>query len=238
MENINNHPIAILAAMQEELDILLPYVKILSKKTKLNFPIWKGELYGENIIIQLTGIGKVNAAMFAQHLISEHKVSHIYNFGGAGGISEKVEIGNIICATNTIQSDFDLTILGYKKGQIPKINKHYFPTFYKKVALKSLQNKYSIKFGNVVSADQFVADRQTVLKIGKEFKALAKDMESAAIGHVCYVNNIPFTAIKGISDNSGEFSIIEYQKYQKLATINCINLLLELIKNHKNNSND
>jgi adenosylhomocysteine nucleosidase len=238
MKNMNNSQIAILASMREELEMLLPLVKIHSKKIELNFPTWQGELNERKIIIQLTGIGKVNAAMSTQKLLSKQKISHIYNFGVAGGVSKKINIGDVIYATNTVQSDLDLTLFGFKKGQVLNLDKRYLPTFYKKSFLKSLTKKCPIKFGNVVSADQFIADRKTVLKIGQEFKALAKDMEAAAIGYVCYMNKVPLTVIKGICDNSGKFASDEFKKYLKLATVNCIKVLLELIKNQQSYAND
>jgi len=231
MNNKDNQRIAILASMKEEISLLLSYVKIHSEKIELNSSTWKGELFKKKVIVKLTGIGKVNAAMSTQHLISNHKISCIYNIGIAGGISKKVNIGDVICVDKAIQSDFDLTIFGLKQGQIPKIKKYYFPTSFKKETLNSLQSKYPIKFGNIISADQFIGDRKEVVNLGKKFNALAKDMETAAIAHVCYVNKIPFIAIRGISDNSGKFAIDEYKEFLKLAASNSTKVLLKIIKN-------
>ncbi len=216
--------------MKEELDVLLPYVKPDSRKIECNLPVWQGTLYGKSVVIQLTGIGKVNAAMATQRLISQNKVSHVYNFGVAGGISNKVNIGDIICADRTAQSDFDLSIFGLKKGQMWETKKRFFPAFYDKKLLRILQNKYPVKTGTIVSADQFIADRKAVLQIGREFKAVAKDMETAAINRVCYVNKIPFTAIKGICDDSGKSSGNEYRQYLQSTINNSTRVLLDLIK--------
>lgn len=229
MINTHQSTLVILAAMEEELSVLLPEVRIDSE----NSSTWQGRLYGNKVIIRLTGIGKVNAAMTAQRLISEYKVSRLYNFGVAGGISAKVVIGDIVCATRTAQSDFDLTILGLKKGQMWETRKRFLPAVYDKKSVLSLQKKYPIKFGTVVSADQFVADRKAVLQIGREFKALAKDMEAAAINQVCHANKIHFTAVKGICDGSGESAGDEYKQHLQSAVAGSTRVLLELIKNYR-----
>lgn len=231
----------ILTALLEEMEAILPKVRDLSQSVYLNSPLWKGNLCGHKIILRTTGIGKVNAALTTQCLIKDYPVSHIYNVGVGGSISPKVKIGDVVIANKVTQSDFDLSVFGYPKGHIPGIENRFFPTSISGDVISSIQrehNGYQIRYGSIVSADQFVQDREAMVKLAEEFDALAKDMESAAIGHVCYVNKIPFIAIRGICDNSGKFAIEEYRKNLKLAVNNSTDVLLELIKNHKDNYND
>jgi adenosylhomocysteine nucleosidase len=42
-------------------------------------------------------------------------------------------------------------------------------------------------------------------------------MEGAAIGQVCYINNIPFAVLRFISDSGDEKSAMDYFKFSKPA---------------------
>ena len=56
-----------------------------------------------------------------------------------------------------------------------------------------------IRTGRGVSGDQFIdqAGRSSIIE---KFNPDCVDMESAAVAHVCYVNQIPFLALRAISD--------------------------------------
>lgn len=224
--------IAIVAAMKEELIPFLDEMDIVSEKKLRSSVIWLGNLNGREVVLQLIGIGKVNAALAIQNLIHHFNVSTVINVGVAGASSEEVSVGDVVIASKTIQSDFDVTVFGYKKGQIPRLDMHSFESITSKNHIARIKKKemaYNIHFGVVISADQFVTDRQEVLKIGSLFQALAKDMESAAIGHACYINNTPFAIVRAISDNSGKNAGSEYEDNLQYAIQNayetCCNLL-------------
>jgi adenosylhomocysteine nucleosidase len=55
-------------------------------------------------------------------------------------------------------------------------------------------------------------------------------MESASIGHVCYVNKLPFIIIRGISDNSGADAEKEYQSNLSLAINNACDVAINHFK--------
>ena len=64
-------------------------------------------------------------------------------------------------------------------------------------------NKNSV-CGVIASGDQFISNPERKTYIHKTFNAIACEMEGAAIGQVCYVNNIDFVIIRTISDNADE----------------------------------
>lgn len=223
----------ILTALLEEMEAILLKVKDLSQGVYLNSPLWKGTLCGCEVILRITGIGKVNAALTTQSLIKDYPLSQIYNLGVAGSISPKIKIGDVVIADQVTQSDFDLTVFGYPKGHIPGMGSRFFPTSIRRNVVSVIQrenNGCQIQYGSIVSADQFVQDRKAMIKLGKEFNSLAKDMESAAIGQVCYFNNIPFDVIRGISDNSGRNASQEYQDNLELGINNSTKVFLKLLQ--------
>lgn len=81
--------IGIIAAMAEELELLLNDLTIEEKKDKANMTFHKGKLYGKDVVAVVCGIGKVNSAICTQILASEYKVDKIINVGVAGGIGKE-----------------------------------------------------------------------------------------------------------------------------------------------------
>ena len=86
----------------------------------------------------------------------------------------------------------------------------------------------NIYTGRIVSGDQFLCDIEKKSKIWSYFKAYCVDMESAAIGQTCYLNKIPFSIIRSISDNSDENN--EYENFFKDSAIKASNILKNMIE--------
>ncbi len=215
----------IISAMKEELTSLVEQMQIKSHQTSLNLQIWTGQLLNRNVVMAVSGIGKVNAALATQYLIDNYQIDHIFNVGVAGGTNNQVSVGDVCFATQVIQSDVDATVFDNKKGEIPRMDTSWFTSTINQSILSRLKqdnDNYQLHSGTVISADQFITNRQTVLELGAEFNALAKDMESAAIGHVAHLNLVPFTIIRGISDSSGKNAENEYETNLNLAIQNSL----------------
>ena len=75
--------LGIIGAMSEELEILLKDMKLEEKKTVGNMTFNKGVLWNQEVVAVVCGIGKVNAALCTQILISEFKANKIINVGVA-----------------------------------------------------------------------------------------------------------------------------------------------------------
>lgn len=56
----------------------------------------------------------------------------------------------------------------------------------------------------MVSGDRFVKDSDTLKWLQREFSALATEMEGAAVGFTCQVNEVPFVIVRGLSDTADE----------------------------------
>ena len=72
--------LGIIAAMSEELEILLKDMEVKNKDTKANMTFHQGNLWGQEVVAVVCGIGKVNAAICTQILISEYKVSRFVSY--------------------------------------------------------------------------------------------------------------------------------------------------------------
>ncbi|MGL5354255.1 MAG: 5'-methylthioadenosine/S-adenosylhomocysteine nucleosidase, partial [Clostridium sp.] len=99
--------LGIISAMSEELELLLTDMNLENKTTKANMTFHKGNLWGKEVVAVVSGIGKVNAAVCAQILVSEYKVDSIINVGVAGGIGKDIYPGDVVVATDLVQHDMD-----------------------------------------------------------------------------------------------------------------------------------
>ena len=187
-----------------------------------------GNLWGKKTVLAVSGVGKVNAAICAQTLIMKFSPDFIINSGVAGGLEPSLKICDIVVAENVVQHDMDTSPLGDPVGFISGIDIVKIPCD-KKIsdALKKAAYKSDINclIGTIASGDQFINDDRKRSFIFDTFGAFACEMESGAIGHVCYKNNVPFCAIRSISDNADSNSHISYTEFVKIAVRNFVNVM-------------
>ena len=226
--------IGIIAAMAEELEILLKDLTLEGKKEKANMTFHKGKLYGKDVVAVVCGIGKVNSAICTQILASEYNVDKVINVGVAGGIGKEIYPGDIVVAENLVQHDMDTTAFGDKMGQIPRLDTFDFKCDEKMVALAkkaceeiSELNSFT---GRIASGDQFVANIEKIQWLDKEFGAISCEMEGASIAQVCYLNSIPFVVIRSISDNANNGAHMDYQKFIPVAVKNSTRILKQMLE--------
>lgn len=226
--------LGIVSAMQEELDLLLKDMTINEETKKANMTFYKGTLDNKDIIAVVCGIGKVNAAVCSQILISEFKVTSIINIGVAGGIGKDIYPGDVVVGTNLVQHDMDTTVFGDPHGQIPRLDTFDFKCdeALVKASLEACEEIKEINTfsGRIISGDQFISSVEKIQWFEKEFNAMACEMEGASIAQVCYLNNIPFVVIRSISDNANNGAHMDYEKFIPIAVRNSTILLKNIIR--------
>lgn len=189
----------------------------------------EGILGNKSVIVVRCGIGKVNAAMCSQLLIDRFHVKAIINTGVAGGISDKVEIGDIVISTAALHHDFDTTVFGYELGQIPGMDDSRFSADPQLVqtavsAATDIVGKKRTHLGLVVSGDQFISTIVHKEKLAQVFNPTCAEMEGAAIAHISYLNELPFVIIRTISDKADNSAPANFDKFTKqiILTLNSI----------------
>ncbi|GAA0086875.1 5'-methylthioadenosine/adenosylhomocysteine nucleosidase [Clostridium sp. CTA-7] len=226
--------LGIISAMAEELELLLKDMSIQEETKKANMTFYKGTLGDKNIIAVVCGIGKVNAAICTQILISEYKVSSVINVGVAGGIGKNIYPGDVVVGTDLVQHDMDTTVFGDPHGQIPRLDTFDFKCDEKlvKSALDACEEIKEINTfsGRIVSGDQFISSVEKIQWFEKEFNAMACEMEGASIAHVCYLNNIPCVVIRSISDNANNGAHMDYEKFIPIAVRNSTIILKSMLE--------
>jgi 5'-methylthioadenosine/S-adenosylhomocysteine nucleosidase len=163
---------------------------------------------GKTVIIHsvLCGIGMVNAAAAATYL-SLQGCDIILCSGLSGGISG-IKRGELTIGTEYIEHDFDLTPLGYPMCKKPLQNYIYKAD---EALLSVLCHIFPhLKQGVIVSGDSFISDNNKKSFLKSTFNAMSCDMESAAVAYVCEQANIPFAAVRRISDDAGDDATDSY----------------------------
>ena len=226
--------LGIISAMAEELELLLKDMDIKEESKKANMTFYRGTLENKDIIAVVCGIGKVNAAVCSQILISEFNVDSIINVGVAGGIGKDIYPGDVVVGTNLVQHDMDTTAFGDPFGQIPRLDTFDFKCDEKLVnaALESCEEITEINTfsGRIISGDQFISSVDKIKWFEKEFNAMACEMEGASIAQVCYLNNIPCVVIRSISDNANNGAHMDYEKFIPIAVRNSTKILKNMIQ--------
>ena len=55
---------------------------------------------------------------------------------------------------------------------------------------------------------------------------MAVDMESSAVGHCAYLNQVPFVSIRCISDNADDEGAMSFDQFEKIAAKRVADLVL------------
>ena len=120
-----------------------------------------------------------------------------------------------------MQHDIDTTALGDEPGLISGPNIVYIPADKKlnemlEECVKALGINYLV--GTIATGDCFINDDERKKKIRETFSAAACEMEGGAIAQACYLNGVPFSIIRAISDGGDENSHLDYASFLQLAS--------------------
>ena len=157
---------------------------------------------GENrIVLMQSGIGKVNAALGAQDLISRFKPDCIISTGVAGGIDCGVEVMDVVASRELVYHDVWCGD-GNEYGQVQGMPARYAGNEVLLQTALGLNTSTKIHGGLICTGDKFITDRSSLDAIkGKFPEGLAVDMESAAIAQVCHIAGVEFLSFRIISDS-------------------------------------
>ena len=154
----------------------------------------------EDVIACCGGVGKVNAAMATQLLITLYRPDVILN-AGVAGCFEEVPIGTLVLAEGFVQHDVDTTGVGDPVGLVSTVKQIVFPTS-DFAAAKAAMDKVGLPYrtGLVATGDWFAVPCQRTQWIADTFHPLLCEMEGCAVAQVCMRNGVKCMAIKSVSD--------------------------------------
>lgn len=200
--------IAIIAAMSKELALLLPMIDGRATVTVNGMTFHTGRMGRHEIIATECGIGKVNAAAGTLTMIETFHPALVINTGVAGGtgaarildviVADRIGYHDVWCGPGTLP--------GQATG---------CPALFTCPLGDEVFEGLGVKRGLVASGDIFVSRREEVDRILSVYPdAMAIDMESAAIAHICHLKSVPFVCVRVISDTPGSAdNISQYDNF-------------------------
>ncbi|MCI8567992.1 MAG: 5'-methylthioadenosine/S-adenosylhomocysteine nucleosidase [Bacilli bacterium] len=216
--------IAIIGAMEKE---VIEYrniydMKLINQAKKL----YIGSCNDNEIYLIESGIGKVNSASTTQYMIDKYDIDIVISSGCAGSLTSSVRVFDTIISNYVTYHDFypkRIMEISTPNNGLIKADDELIEKA--KEVLENRDAPYHI--GNIASGDCFVTDGNERDSIFNETEALAVDMESASIGHICADNKVPFISLRVISDFADGASE-EEEKAARIASLTIVDLINNL----------
>lgn len=228
-------PVAIVAAMHEELSALLAQMPDEQRVRAAGRDFWVGHLHGQPVVAVLSRIGKVAAAITATVLLERFGVRAIVFTGVAGGLAPGVNVGDVVVASELLQHDLDASPI-FPKYQVPLMGMARFTAdaaiadALSVVAAEVLRDpgaligrqaldEFGIEAprvhrGLLVSGDRFVSTTAESEALRRDLPdALAVEMEGAAMAQVCHDYGVPFAAMRTISDRADDAAHGDFARF-------------------------
>ena len=228
-------PIAIMAAMQEEMVGLTSALQGAHTRHIGSRQFTTGTLHGQPVVLVLSRIGKVAAATTATALIERFDVCEIVFTGVAGGLATGVNVGDMVVASEFIQHDMDASPL-FAPLEVPLYGRAVFQTDPDltqslKLAAQGILNNPSqwigidtlhalhvqspkVHSGLVLSGDRFVSTSSESQALQQRLPlAMAVEMEGAAVAQVCHDYDVPFAAARTISDRADDAATTDFSRF-------------------------
>lgn len=224
--------LGIIGAMKIEIDGIKELMTQQEEFVFEKYILTKGKLYGQDVVACECGIGKVNSSTAAMLMKAKFDVDSIINLGVAGGY-KTLSQGDTVISDKTVEHDYNATPDGLEEGQVHGFDSPYLDCDEKMVntfCAIAKEKGYSFVKGTVASGDQFIASNEKSEYLTKTFGALAYDMESGAINHVCKLLGVRFVAIRSISDNGNDVAIDSFYTFVEKASKKSIDLVCSYVK--------
>ena len=162
-----------------------------------------GTLGEKRIVLLQCGIGKVNAAMGVTSMILHYKPDCVISTGVAGGIDAQLRVMDVVASSCTSYHDVWCGD-DCDPGQVQGLPTRFEGDSRMLQIATGLKSEVRILPGLICTGDQFITSRDELNQIKARYpEALAVDMESAAIAHVCHTHGVPFLSFRIISDTPG-----------------------------------
>jgi len=206
-------PIALVIALELEARALLRHLTP-SPVSSPQLSIWEGVFEDKPVVLVITGVGKVAAALATQFVCDAFEPRSIITVGIAGATDSDATPGRLIIASGALQHDMDARPFTAARGTIPSLGMATIPadpalSDQLRRATESVVDR-SVESGVVLTGDQIVTSREVRDGILRDFpEGACFDMETGAIAQVASQNGVPWAALRMTSDAADESFNIE-----------------------------
>ena len=247
-------PLGIIAALAEEVRHLGHALEVDDKIVRGGYSFRQGRLDGVPVVLVEAGIGKVNTALVATLLLDHFGCRSVLLTGVAGGIDPALGIGDVVVADRLIQHDYGAVIDGqikpFRPGVAPigesrerlafelapdirgrlhdRLDGFVLPPLPAAVT-GTASRQPTIRFGTIISGDQFINCETTRKRLFERFGAQAVEMEGAAVAQVGAQFNAPCIVVRCVSDLAGAESHLDFPAFLPYAAESAAQVLRRIV---------
>lgn len=245
-------PFGIVCAIPEEYEAIAGKLTNAVHERGPQGKLCRGLICGRPVVVSTCGIGKVNAALATTLLSERWSCESIVFSGVAGGVDPSLNIGDVVIADHVIQHDYGIIennrFRPYQTGHVPFINptdrlgysmdeglKSAIKTSLSdfepsdKVFDESANKPAAVRFGTVVSGDQFINCDRTRRELFDTYRASAVEMEGGVIGQLASILGFRWIVIRTLSDLAGGDAKLDFAHFVKQVSQRSANLVAHLI---------
>lgn len=234
--------IAIIGALEKEVRHIYATLEDGTAVDEAGLHIVRGAYHGLNIVATVAGMGTVNAAAAAQHLISAYGANTIIFSGIAGGLNPALHIGDVVVGEKLRYLDTDTSLIAESAPGFEEFASSPRLVDLAEDALQesgyvcaagaqegkgenvdeadSAEVKQYLR-GIIASGDRFITGKEVKNAVIADTHADCVEMEGAAIAHIAAKNGVDCLVLRAVSDNCDEeydalssrvFDLDEYAK--------------------------
>ncbi|MFB6099399.1 MAG: 5'-methylthioadenosine/adenosylhomocysteine nucleosidase [Salinibacter sp.] len=231
-------PLAIMSAMEVEMELYLDRCEIHDSTQRAGLTFHRAGWHGHELVLVKAGVGKVNAAVCTQLLIGVFEADAVICTGSAGALTDELDIGDIVVATDCVQHDVLVEFLGLPRGQIPFTDHRFFGTTpaLRRRALEVDLGAHTVVEGRVLTGDTFVEEKDYRQALREELDGDCVEMEGAAVGQVCAMNDVPYLVVRAISDRADGSSDVDFEAFLEEAAYSSSRIVLHTLESMSSRS--
>lgn len=185
---------AFVISMDNEAQCVVDNMQETAETREFGRRVVRGKLGGEPVMVVVSGLGKSNGAAATQMAIQDG-ADTIINLGVAGGLTPEIEVSDIYEVESAVQYDFDLSaVTGNMVGTLDERETPYIP----------LEVTGKLPSMTIGSGDRFNDSDEDNDLLTNVLACQLRDMECAAVAHVCETAGVRCLAFKCVTDVRGK----------------------------------
>jgi nucleoside phosphorylase len=170
-----------LAPMPSELRPLVKKLELRPSPAPVGTRVHEGLAGSASVVAAMTGMGTAGAARATRRMLDAGDVDHVMVVGIAGGIDDRLAIGDVIRPGIVIDGASGAEYRPHPLGEPADPPDR----------------------GALHTSDEFIVDPERVAAL-RERGVIAMDMETAAVAAVCEELGCPWSVVRAISDRSSD----------------------------------
>ena len=232
-------------AMKIEFNYLLTKFSNISEYKLGEYTYYQIELKNKTIYLLHSGIGEISTSISLTKFLNKIKPDIIINAGTSGAHDKKLNVGDIVLATEVINVNSIETMFKEESEESNSLN-WQIKTFIEDGVTKNFEGEYKVYYGDkklisklkdignkegmtmyegrVASGDIWNKEKVRIKYLNEKYLTLCEEMEICSVYIICQQENIPCAGIKIISNNE-----MNGQKYDRNITEKLDEFLYKII---------